>query len=92
VPNCYYVVSSEPEGTAKDVQDCADEFGGDVRPIGWGRRKKRYLVLVWLPDDQEVESKVDEIRNCLVRKGHTVHDHDILNGGFNGSESDSTTG
>jgi hypothetical protein len=81
VPNCYYVVTSTPEGTANDVRACAEEVGGRARPVGWGRRKGRYLVLVWFRTAEEAESNLDAIKECLEGKGHTVHDHDVLDDG-----------
>jgi hypothetical protein len=80
VPNCYYVVTSTPEGTASDVRECVPA-GGRVRPVGWGRRKGRYLVLVWFRTDEEAEANLDKIKDCLEGKGHTVHDHDVLDDG-----------
>lgn len=81
VPNCYYVVSSEPEATMNDVSQCAREVGGQARKVGRGRRKGRYLFLVWFRTDEEADAGLDKIKDCLEGKGHTVHDHDVLEDG-----------
>jgi len=78
VPNCYYVVSSEPEGTGKDASDCAQEFGGVASVIARERHKRRFVLLVWYPTVEEAEANLDEIKGCLERKHHRVHEHDVL--------------
>ena len=79
MPNCYYVVSSDPETTMNDIQACAE--GARVRPVGRGHRQGRYLVLVWFATFDEADANLDKIKDCLVRKRHTVHDCDILGDG-----------
>ena len=82
MPNCYYVVSSTPEGTKDDIEWCAERYGGRFRPVGWGRHKRRYLALVWFRTIEEAEENLDKIKDCLEQeKGHTVHDHDVLDDG-----------
>lgn len=82
VPNCYYVVSSTPEATANDIRECAERYKGRFRRVGGGRRKGRTLALVWFRTVEEAEANLDKIKDCLEReKGHTVHDHDVLDDG-----------
>ena len=78
MPNCYYVVSSTPEQTGNDIVRCAADFDGRARLIGRGRRKGRYLALVWYATHEQADENLDKIKDCLEQKGHTVHDCDVI--------------
>ena len=78
MPNCYYVVSSTPESTGPDASECARAFGGVPRLIAREKSKRRFVVLVWFDTREEADQNLDNIKDCLEEKGHTVHDHDVL--------------
>jgi hypothetical protein len=78
VPNCYYVVSSEPEQTGNDIARCGARHGGRPKFIGRFRGNERYVGLIWYRTLEEAEENLDKIKGCLEDAGHTVHHHDII--------------
>lgn len=79
MPNCYYVVSSSPGQTIKDIEDCVSEVGGPGKleppPMTDGGR-----VHAWVKYDSfgEAMRYLGRIKQCLKDKGHVVHKDEIL--------------
>jgi hypothetical protein len=79
VPNCYYVTTSSPGQTVRDIEECVGTVGGPGRierpPMTDGGR-----VHAWVKYDQlgEAMRHLNRIKRCLEEKGHVVHKHEIL--------------
>jgi hypothetical protein len=80
MPDCYFIVSSKPEQTGKDISECVKTIGGP------GRLHKLSLEL----DKEKVHSRVhyetrelagqylDPLKKCIEEKGHTVEYAEVV--------------
>jgi hypothetical protein len=78
VPNCYYVTSSSPQETAKDVAECVRDVGGpgELRKVATDGRNVYSLVYYGERDD--ADRYLNPITRCLRAKGHEVHRAEVL--------------
>lgn len=79
MPNCYYVTSSSPGQTAKDLRECVAEVGGPGQikraPETDGAKVHSW---VWYDELRDAMRYLNPIRGCMEGKGHRVHIAKIL--------------
>lgn len=79
MPNCYYVTSSSPGQTAKDLRDCVSDVGGPGR-IERPPETDGATVHSWVKYDElrDAMRYLNPIKRCMEDKGHRVHKAKIL--------------
>jgi len=77
VPHCYHVTTSSPEETARDIEDCVKDVGGQLRAIGKDAAGKIHS-LVYYTERDDADRYLNQITRCLGSKGHRVHRAEVL--------------
>ena len=77
VPHCYHVTTSSPEETARDIEDCVKDVGGQLRAIGKDAAGKIHS-LVYYTERDDADRYLNRITRCLRSKGHAVHRAEVL--------------
>jgi hypothetical protein len=78
VPNCYYVSSSSPGQTVRDLRECVASVGrpGEVvRNMTDGARVHSWVHYDELRDAMRC---LNLVKRCMEEKGHRVHKAEIL--------------
>jgi hypothetical protein len=74
VPDCYFIVASEPEETGKDISACVKEKGGPgwVHKLSLELDTEKVHTRVHYDTSELAREYLKPIKECLERKGHTV--------------------
>lgn len=79
MPHCYYVLTSSPPETARDVRTCVNDVGGPghLRSIAKDAAG-RVHSLVYYRERDDADRYLNPITRCLRSKGHEVHEAEVL--------------
>jgi hypothetical protein len=78
VPNCYYVSSSNPQQTLRDLTDCVATVGKPGE-IDWYRTDGATLhATVYYEELRDAMRCLNPVKRCLEDKGHRVHEAKIV--------------
>jgi hypothetical protein len=80
VPDCYHIVSSEPEPTGNDISDAVKEVGGPgkLHKLSTNRARDKVHSRIHYETMDLASEHLEQLTAYLERKGHTVHHADVI--------------